>query len=227
MAPVVHEMRNFLTPMRLSIDLLRDRVAGDERGEGAVALLRSQAEGLNRMVGDLLDAARIATGKLELRLQDCVLQDVARAAVDMCGPCALERSQQLVLDGADAPVHVVADPLRLCQALVNLICNAVRYTPDGGRIRVEARAKGGSAILRVTDEGVGMAPELVRRAFELYVQGAEGADGGLGIGLYLVKSIAELHAGHVMAASDGPGRGCAFTITLPLPLSQASSIDSR
>jgi signal transduction histidine kinase len=216
MAPVVHEMRNFLTPMRLSLEVLRRRVAGDEAAERAAQILQSQTEGLSRMVGDLLDTSRIATGKLALRPQHCVLQAIARRAVEMCEPSALDQSQQLVLECAEAPVSINADPLRLCQALANLVFNAVHHAPEGGRIRIEARAEGPLAILRVVDEGAGMSAETAARVFDLYAQANQGEDGGLGIGLYLVKSIAELHGGRAYAESAGQGKGSTFTIALPL-----------
>jgi signal transduction histidine kinase len=215
--PVAHELRNFLTPMRLSFEILQRAVGRDSDAAAALAMLRSQTEDLSRLVGDLLDAGRADAGKLEVRLQDCVLQDVAKQSVRMCAAAADDWGQRLVLECTQEPLNVQGDPLRLRQALTNLILNAVRYSPPGGRVRVQVLSLHGMGLLRVHDDGAGMAPEFARHAFDPYAQDEEaGAPGALGIGLYLVRSIAQLHGGRARAVSGGAGRGTTFTIELPL-----------
>jgi signal transduction histidine kinase len=217
--PVAHELRNFIAPMRLSVAALQRGATHDASTLAGLQMLRGQIDDLSRLVGDLVDAARVEAGKLEMHMAPCVLQDIAAQAVQMCEPTAREWGQALRLECAPQPVRLEGDALRLRQALANLVFNAVRYSPPGGTVRVEACTEAGCAVLRVHDDGRGMAPELAARVFDLHVQGeGEGAAGGLGIGLYLVRSIARMHGGRARVESPGPGFGTTFSIELPLPV---------
>jgi signal transduction histidine kinase len=222
--PVVHEMRNFLAPMGFALELMRRRAAGDQALLGALAILQRQADGLERLVSDLLDVTRLSTGKLQLSLRRCSLADIAQSAIDICNPAAEARSQRLLLEGSVQPIELEADPLRLCQAIVNLVFNAVRHSPDKGTILVSLATEHSHAVIRVQDDGPGIATALRIRAFELGAQAEHGGSGGLGIGLYLVRCIAQLHGGTADAWSAGVGLGSTFTIRVPLSRTAAAAV---
>jgi CheY-like chemotaxis protein/anti-sigma regulatory factor (Ser/Thr protein kinase) len=169
------------------------------------------------MVDDLLDVTRVTTGKIVLQRRPVDLADGVSACL-----AALNTGKRL--DGYEVRVHVGpiwldADPARLEQILMNLLLNAIKYTPSGGRIGIRGRAEADQGVLSVEDSGVGISPELLPRVFDLFVQGErepDRAQGGLGVGLTLVRRLTELHGGRVEAASEGPGRGSVFTLRLPL-----------
>jgi CheY-like chemotaxis protein/two-component sensor histidine kinase len=177
-----------------------------------------------RLIDDLLDVARVTTGKIQLRQERLDLRDIVRMATEATQPLAAARSQQLTVDGAPRPVNVLGDPTRLVQALQNLIGNAVRYTPPGGRIDVRVRSDGAQAVVSVTDTGIGIAPDALDRIFSLFSQEDEArafAHGGLGIGLSLARTLVEQHGGELTAHSEGPGSGSTFTLRLPLAAAAA------
>jgi signal transduction histidine kinase len=184
---------------------------------------------LGRLVDDLLDISRITRGKVQLRRCRLDLGDVVRRAVESVQPRLEEAGVDFDVDLPAAPLVVDADATRLEQVLGNLLGNAVQYTPAGGRVSVAVEAAdgagdpsgsgAGAALVRVTDTGVGMPPELLPRVFDLFTQGDRALDrraGGLGIGLTLVRQLVELHGGRVSAESDGLGRGSRFEVRLPL-----------
>jgi len=189
-------------------------------------------------VDDLLDVSRIAQGRVELRCETIVLSDVLSRAIEMAAPPILDRKHTLVSLPSPNPLYVRADPARLTQAIANLLTNSAKYTDHGGKIRTRLYAEGGNAIIEVSDNGAGIAPELLPRLFELFVQGDRASNrsrDGLGIGLALVRRLVEMHGGTVTAASPGVGAGSTFQIRLPLiappsdtsPTSGATTFRSR
>jgi two-component system, sensor histidine kinase len=210
LAVLGHELRNPLGAISNAIRAL------DETGNRAVKLqsiITRQSRHLGRLLDDLLDVSRVAVGKVTLHPEPVDLYEIAERAV-----AALEQEHrtarhQVVLTGESTMVE--ADPIRLEQIARNLLDNALKYTPPGGRIDVVAATDGSDAILRVTDTGEGIPPEILPRIFEPFVQAGAPARGGLGLGLSVVKHLAELHAGSVFASSGGPGLGSEFIVRLP------------
>jgi CheY-like chemotaxis protein len=172
-----------------------------------------------RLVDDLLDVARVTRGKIELHMEPCEVSQVLAKAVEMVAPLIGERRQTLTLSMPVNGLPVLADQARLAQAISNLLANANKYTQFGGKISVLAAAEGSEAVIRVLDSGIGIAPETLPRIFELFVQekrALDRAQGGLGIGLTVVKALVGLHGGSVSAKSEGLGKGSEFAIRIPL-----------
>ena len=215
LAMLGHELRNPLSPILTALHLLRQRGSGWGREHEIIA---RQVAHLVRLVDDLLDVSRLTRAKIRLHPERVELAGVVSRAVEMASPLLEERGHRLALD-VPAGLVVLADPVRLAQVFGNLLTNAARYTPPGGHVSVTARAEPGGVVVEVTDDGQGIAPELLPRVFELFVQGPRGPDraqGGLGIGLALVRSLVTLHGGSVEARSGGPGRGSTFCVRLPV-----------
>jgi CheY-like chemotaxis protein len=189
-------------------------------------VIERQVRQLTRLVDDLLDVARITRGRIDLRRQRVELHSVVQGAVEAAQPLITQQGHHLEVQLPEAPVWLLADPARLSQVLMNLLTNAAKYTPAGGRISVRAGVEGDQAVLRVRDSGIGLAPEHLASVFEMFSQVApalERSQGGLGIGLALVRGLVALHGGRVEAYSEGPGKGSEFTVKLPLqrvPLNQ-------
>jgi signal transduction histidine kinase len=227
LAMLAHELRNPLGAISTAAYILAEKRLAEPPIARSVAIIQRQALHLARLVDDLLDVSRITRGKVELRRMPLDLREVVRQAVETTRPLVEARRHHLVLALADEPLPLLADPTRIEQVLANLIRNAVKFTEAGGRIEIEAAARGGYAVVRVRDSGVGIARELLPRVFDLFIQGQQGLDrsvGGLGIGLTLVRSLVEMHGGRVEAHSDGSGRGSEFTIWLPLSPVAARSL---
>jgi signal transduction histidine kinase len=173
-------------------------------------------------VDDLIDVNRVIQGKVDLRKEPTDLGAVVGRALESSRPHLEERKHRLEVDLPREPLPVEADTLRLVQVLTNIINNAAKYTPPGGRIRVSAGRfpeRPGRAAIRVEDTGVGLKPEMLQKIFDLFAQGPaepSGSGGGLGVGLALARRLAEMHGGTVVASSEGPGRGSCFTVELPL-----------
>src|SRR6185503_12897928 len=177
-----------------------------------------QVTQLARLVDELLDVSRISQGKIVLRKEPVELTKIVAHAVETARPMVDVHEQRLSVEVEARPAWLLGDFARLSQVIANLLNNASKYTPDGGRIRLVARAERGVATVTVEDDGSGIDAELLPRVFELFVQGERGLDrsqGGLGIGLTLVKRLVELHQGKVEAHSAGAGQGSRFTVTLP------------
>jgi CheY-like chemotaxis protein/two-component sensor histidine kinase len=188
-------------------------------------VIAAQVENLSRMIDDLLDVSRITRGKIELRKQDLDLRHVVNSAVEAARPLIEERKHRLLLDLVPEPLRVEGDPTRVEQILVNLLNNAAKYTESGGRITLSTRRDGRDVVIVVEDTGIGMPAELLDRAFDLFAQGDRTiarSEGGLGIGLTVVKSLVELHGGSVRGESRGIGKGSRFTVRLPLAAEQAA-----
>jgi signal transduction histidine kinase len=219
LAVLSHELRNPLAPIVNSLAILTQAPPGSDPARRAREIVQRQVKQLVRLVDDLLDVTRIARGKIELRLGDADLAGIVRHVVDDHRSLLEDAGVRLELALPEAPLPASADPERIAQVVANLVQNAGKFTRRGGSVRVSCATEGPSAVLRVTDDGEGISPELLGRLFVPFVQ-ADGSlartRGGLGLGLALVKGIVELHGGSVRAASDGPGRGAEFTVELPL-----------
>jgi signal transduction histidine kinase len=222
MAMLGHELRNPLSPILTAVQLMQMR--GREPHE--VAVIERQVGHLVRLVDDLLDISRITRGKVELRKQRVELATVIVRGVEMASPLLEQRRQGLDLEVPPDGLLVDGDPDRLAQVVSNLLTNAAKYSEVGTTIHINAERAGESARLRVRDEGAGIAPEMLNRIFDLFVQQPQSLDrskGGLGLGLAIVRSLVELHGGRVSASSGGLGKGSEFTVDLPL----ASGRESR
>jgi len=216
LAMLGHELRNPLGALLTAAHLLEETGPREGPGKTAPEIISRQVRHMTRLVDDLLDVSRVTSGKVELSRRPLDLAELASGVVDSLRAAGRLDEHEVRLDAEPAWVH--ADGARLEQVLANLIGNAVKYTPAGGRIEVEVARRGRDAVLAVTDSGVGLPAELVPRVFDLFVQGERSLDrslGGLGIGLTLVKRLVELHGGSVAAASDGEGTGARFTVRLP------------
>ena len=218
LAMLAHELRNPLAPIRNAAHTLTLLGTPDERVRWVSGVIERQVGVLTRLVDDLLDVSRITLGKIELKREAVTVASVIAQAVETARPAAEARRQRLTADVADDAGSVDGDPARLVQAVGNLLDNAIKYTEEDGRIDVEARAEGDEVTIAVRDSGVGIAPELLPHVFDLFTQAdrsLERRQGGLGIGLTLVRRLVEMHGGRVEAASQGEGRGSVFTVRLP------------
>ena len=217
LAMLAHELRNPLAPMRNAATLLESGKCDAAMLQRMGQMMVRQIGLLTRMVDDLLDVARITRGKIELRPAPTSLHEVVERALETSRP-ALER-HELVVETPGEDVPMLADLARMAQAVSNVLLNAGKFTPPGGRIVLHAGCADGLARVAVHDQGMGMSPELLATVFELFTQGEQPLDrsqGGLGIGLTLVRTILELHGGAVHAYSDGPGSGSSFTMEWPV-----------
>jgi signal transduction histidine kinase/CheY-like chemotaxis protein len=224
LATLSHELRNQLTPIRNGIATLKAR-APEELAE-VHGMMERQIQLATRLIGDLLDASRIERGKFELHRQDVSVESFIAAAIEIARPNIEARSLQLVVRSPPRELHVDGDPARLSQVVANLLNNAAKFTPCGGRIELSMRAKSDYAIIRVRDNGIGIDPAHLDRIFEMFVQ--LGADkmptgAGLGLGLALARELTRLHGGDVTAHSAGLGKGSEFRIRLPLVAAPAQS----
>jgi PAS domain S-box-containing protein len=229
LAMLAHELRTPLAPIQNATELLVRAGTADPSVQAIAVTVKRQIGHLARLVDDLLDVSRIAQGRIELRCETVALSDVLSRAIEMATPLMLDRKHTLVSVPSPTPLYGRADPARLTQAIANLLMNSAKYTDPGGKIRTRLYAEGGNAIIEVSDNGAGIAPELLPRLFELFVQGDRAPNrsrDGLGIGLALVRRLVEMHGGTVTAASAGVGAGSTFQIRLPLiePPSDASAI---
>ncbi|MFN2646738.1 MAG: ATP-binding protein, partial [Burkholderiales bacterium] len=218
LAMLSHELRNPLAPIRNAVELMRRVGSNEQRIVMARDVIDRQVTQLARLVDELLDVSRISQGKIVLKKEPVELARIITHSVETVRPMIDTREQRLAVDVTPRPVWVMGDFTRLSQVLANLLNNASKYTPEGGRISLSANADHGFATITVADNGTGIERELLPKVFELFVQGDRGLDraqGGLGIGLTLVKRLVELHQGRVEAESPGPGKGASFRVTLP------------
>lgn len=227
LATLAHELRNPLAPLRHGLDVLRRNPDSASAGE-IRAMMDRQLIHLVRLIDDLLDVSRVSQGKIELRREHIAAGDVVRAALEASQPMIEAGGHGLTLDVPHAPIWLDGDLTRLAQVIGNLLNNAAKYTPGGGRIALALRAEDGQAVFTVSDNGLGIAAEMQPRIFEMFTQvddhGAH-ARGGLGIGLALVRQLVELHGGKVDVHSEGAGRGSVFSVRVPLSLSQQGAQD--
>jgi signal transduction histidine kinase/ActR/RegA family two-component response regulator len=226
LAMLGHELRNPLSAISASISLIRLAGSSSVQAERALQVIARQSGHLGRIVEDLLDTARMMAGKVVLSPVCMDLGAAVRSALEAQSTAGNLRHLTVEID--TEPTWIEADPTRIDQMVTNLLTNAGKYTPPGGSIHIEVKPEAGNGVLRVTDTGVGMEPALLSTVFEPFVQGQRPLDragGGLGIGLTMVKNLAELHGGSVRAESAGPSKGSRFTLTLPL--TAAPDLDPR
>jgi signal transduction histidine kinase len=220
LAMLGHELRNPLAPLRNALALLGPDDPDRETVRWAKDLIGRQVDQIVRLVDGVLDLSRIMQGKLDLRRERVERLSVVAHAVETARPTIDAKGHELTVSLPAEPVVLDADPIRLAQALTNLLINAAKYSEPGGHIALTARREEAEIVLSVRDTGVGGAPEMVPRIFDLFMQEGRSADrsqGGLGVGLALVKSLVEMHGGGVQARSEGLGRGSEFVVRLPAP----------
>jgi signal transduction histidine kinase len=219
LAVLAHELRNPLAPIRNSVALLAGLQLTHPVALKAVAMSERQVNHLTRLVDDLLDVSRITQGKIDLKLERVELTHLVREVTESLEEPLRERGLRRVLECEDGPVHVQADPVRMAQIMENLIANAIKYTDRGGTVTVSVLREAGQAVLKVCDTGIGIEQAELPGIFDLFRQidtTVDRAQGGLGIGLALVKRLVALHGGSVSARSQGRGQGSCFEVRLPI-----------
>lgn len=227
LAMLGHELRNPLAPIVTALELMKRR--GDLKTSKEQDIIHRQVRHLIRLVDDLMDVSRIARGKVTLRKDTLELGSVLSKAVEMVTLLMEQRGHRLQADYPDTGMLWHGDPVRIAQVVSNLLTNAARYTPPGGQIHLTATRDGDAAVITVTDNGQGIPADVLPRIFDLFYQGARNGhigQGGLGVGLALVKSLVTAHGGTVQAHSDGPGLGSTFTVRLSLVLEAQKHLPS-
>ncbi|MCO5165615.1 MAG: PAS domain-containing protein [Planctomycetes bacterium] len=218
LAMLAHELRNPLAPIRAAVQLLRLRGQGAEL-ERIRGVIERQAEHLTRLVDDLLEVSRITSGKIRLKREPVALDAVVARAVEASRPMLEARRHVLDVTAPDRPLRCEGDPIRLAQVLANLLNNAAKYTPEGGRVTLGLARDGVEAVITVRDTGPGIPPEMLEKVFELFTQvdrSLDRAQGGLGIGLTLARRLVELHGGSLRARAGSPPPGAELVVRLPL-----------
>ena len=218
LALLAHELRNPLAPIRNAVSMMSLRRSTDPELIWCRDVIDRQTRQMTRLVDDLLDVSRITQGRIRLRTEQVDLAVIVADAVETTRPVIEEHKHELTITGPGRPVRIEGDPARLSQILTNLLHNAAKFQKDGGRIEVSFGREGGQAVISVQDGGAGIPREMLPNVFDMFAQGdrsPERSQGGLGIGLSLVKKLVEMHGGSVEAASEGPGRGSRFTLRLP------------
>lgn len=219
LATLGHELRNPLAPIRNALEIMRLATDNPTAVAAARELMERQLRQMVRLISDLLDASRITRGKLRIDLAPLDLREPLRAAAETAAPLFDEGGVTFTLTLPDEPLTVNGDAVRLAQLFANLLSNAAKYTEGGGTASLTATHDGGRAVVRVSDSGVGLPPELLSQVFDLFTQvdrTLNRSQGGLGIGLALVKRLAEMHGGQVAAHSGGVNKGAEFIVYLPL-----------
>jgi PAS domain S-box-containing protein len=228
-AVLAHELRNPLAPIRNAVHLMGKTPADDPSQKTLRELVDRQSRHLARIVDDILDIARVTRGALAVERAPVNVAEAARRAIEMTAPLVEASKHELQVELPQEPLTVRGDLHRLTQVLGNLLNNAARYTPRGGRISLSAVREQGYAVVKVRDNGIGLDAELSRRIFDMFVQGRSSLEraggGGLGIGLALARKIAELHGGALEAHSEGKGQGAEFTLRIPLEQTPAPAED--
>ena len=219
LAVLAHELRNPLAPIRNAVEIMRRSALTDPQLAWSRDVIERQVKHLTRLVDDLLDVSRITRGNINLSREAVAVTTIVARAIETIQPLMAEQRHELTVNMADEALEVEGDLTRLTQVLGNLLNNAAKYTDPGGSISVSARRVSTDVEIRVLDNGIGIPPELLPRLFQLFTQvdgAAHRAQGGLGIGLALVRQLIQMHGGSVTAYSQGPGHGSEFLIRLPL-----------
>ena len=223
LAMLAHELRNPLAPIHNAVFVLQKLNSDDpeakDKARSVIAMVERQVDHLIQLVDDLLDVSRITTGKIELKKRHVDLADCIHRALETSEPLIKSQQHQLSVRLSDKPLVVDGDPVRLVQVFAKLLNNAAKYTPPGGRIEISSMREGEQALICVRDNGIGIPEEMLPRVFELFSQSRRAMSQnqrGIGIGLALVRSLVELHGGHVEASSGGSDRGSEFIVRLPL-----------
>ena len=218
LAILAHELRNPLAPLRNGLEALRLKPHDPEATAWARALMERQVTQMVRLIDDLLDLSRVSRGRIELKHERSDVASLIHGALEVCGAAVAASRHKLTLDLPKESLPLTCDPTRLVQVICNLISNAAKYTPPGGQIDVSARRRDGSYEISVRDTGIGIPPDMLQKVFDMFTQVAQSVErsqGGLGIGLTLVKRLVEMHGGTVEARSAGPGQGSEFVVRLP------------
>jgi PAS domain S-box-containing protein len=218
LAMLSHELRNPLAPVLNSVHVLRQAPDDPSLVQFAGNMVERQVRHMARLIDDLLDVTRLTHGKVRLQKERFDLGALVERAAESVRPLMDERGHQFILVPCDGPIWLEADPIRLDQVLVNLLNNAAEFTDPGGHVELIVTLEGAEAVIRVRDDGMGIAPDLLPRIFDLFAQADTTLDrggGGLGIGLTLAKRVVTLHGGSIQAHSEGPGRGSEFVVRLP------------
>ena len=218
LATLSHELRNPLAPLRNSLHVLRSR-GGEGRADRMYEMMEQQLTRMVRLVDDLLEVSRITGGKIELRKEPVALASVVESAVETSRPLIEAAAHQLSVELSPEPLLIDADPVRMAQVISNLLNNAAKYTLEGGRITLTAEQQGDEAVVTVRDNGLGIPAEMLPRVFEMFAQvdrTLKRAQGGLGIGLALARTLVEMHGGRIAAHSGGLNRGSEFVVHIPL-----------
>ncbi|HEY6824665.1 MAG TPA: PAS domain S-box protein [Steroidobacteraceae bacterium] len=219
LALLAHELRNPLAPIRYALAANKKPGRTPEQCRQAEEIIERQVMHMSRLLDDMLDISRITRGVLELKRTRAELTSVIGAAIETARPMLDEKQHTLALDLPSEPVQLEADVVRLAQVFSNLLINAAKYTDPGGRIQLRARSQGSEVLVTVSDNGIGIPADLLPRVFNMFFQSHSAlarAEGGLGVGLSLVRGLVRLHGGTVEARSDGSGRGSEFIVRLPL-----------
>jgi two-component system, sensor histidine kinase len=232
LATLAHELRNPLAPIRTGLEILRVDRGRTGASERARATMERQLAHMVRLIDDLLDIARVNTGKFALERRSVGLRSLVESAVEACRPALDEKAQALDVAQPPGDLRMYLDPVRITQAITNLLGNAIKYTPRGGHIRLQVAFDSQAVHIIVSDNGIGIARESLPKVFDLFAQvgGEEHSRQGLGIGLFLVRSVVDLHGGSVAADSPGEVQGSTFTVVLPATLIEevvAASVDSK
>lgn len=230
LAMLGHELRNPLAPMRNAVTLMQREPSLNSSLLIARDVLDRQLSHLNRLLGDLLDAGRLTSGKIHIRPERITFNSVVKQAIEAVWPSMSARSQVLDVDMPEGDIFLNADETRLIQVLQNLLSNAAKFSPDGGIITLQVIVDHDWLRVSVSDNGVGMDPATIDQLFVLFAQGEpaiESSRGGLGIGLALARSIVEMHAGNISGWSAGVGTGSIFTVELPGATLEKNSTPSR
>ncbi len=230
LAMLSHELRNPLAPIRNSVYILERTAPGSEQARRARQVIDRQTQHLTRLVDDLLDVTRISRGKINLQRESVELQKIVHGVAEDHRDQFARNGIEFELQVDEQPLRVWGDATRLAQAVGNLLNNAAKFTSSGGRVRLVLESAPGEAVIRVQDTGAGISREMLPRLFQPFAQGDRSLDrsrGGLGLGLALVKGLAELHGGTVSASSAGPGHGSEFVLHLPLEDRSARALTGR
>lgn len=229
LAILAHELRNPLAPIRNSLQILQMTACSDPAAEQVYEIMERQVNQLVRLVDDLMEVSRITRGLIELRKEDTNLATVVRSAVDTSKPLIEAKQQQLAISLPPDPIPLSGDVVRLGQVFSNLLNNAAKYTEPGGQICIHAKQLGSDVVVSVRDNGIGLSPDVLPDIFNMFMQvdrNANRSQGGLGIGLTLVKNLVELHGGAITTHSDGIGMGSEFLVRLPIARSHPCQSNS-
>ena len=219
LATLAHELRNPLAPIRTGVALLQRSEGLPPELRTVTAILERQTRQMTHLVDDLLDVSRITSGRITLNRESVELTDLLKMVIETYRETSEKAGQDVTFSASPEPTYVTGDRVRLTQVFSNILHNAVKYTPSGGRVNIALRAEKEEAVISIRDNGIGIPPEMLDHIFELFAQlhpSYEPADAGLGIGLTLAKKLTELHDGRIEARSAGPGQGSEFLVRLPL-----------
>jgi len=219
LATLAHELRNPLAPIRNGLQILKMSANNGETTEVVREMMTRQLSHLVHLIDDLLDVSRVSQGKISLRKQKLAIKDAVQDAIETSRPLIENAHHTLTVDMPDEALWVDADPTRMAQIIGNILNNAAKYTPEGGKIALSVAHEGDNVVIRVTDNGVGIPADMLSKVFDLFTQvgrNLERAQGGLGIGLALVKRLMDMHDGTILAESGGVNTGTTFTLTFPL-----------